>query len=197
MLDSKKKFFVHDSSFVDENCRIGTNTKIWHFSHIMGGSYIGDNCNIGQNVVISPDVVIGNNVKIQNNVSVYEGVTLEDYVFCGPSCVFTNVLLPRCEFPQRGSELYTKTLVKKSESIGANSTIICGNTIGEYSFIGAGTVVSKDVPPHALVVGNPGKICGWVDKKGYRLKFKKNNSETLCGRYKLENDLLITISNDI
>ena len=193
----KDNYFFHDSCYIDNHVEIGDGTKIWHFSHIQAGAKIGKNCTLGKNVNVANNVKIGNYVKIQNNISIYEGVELEDYVFCGPSIVFTNVIRPRCEFPQRGSEFYTKTLVKKSASIGANSTIICGNTIGEYSFIGAGTVVSKDVPPHALVVGNPGKICGWVDKKGYRLKFKKNNSETLCGRYKLENDLLITISNDI
>ena len=193
----KDNYFFHESCYIDNHVEIGDGTKIWHFSHIQSGAKIGKNCTLGKNVNVANNVIIGNYVKIQNNISIYEGVELEDYVFCGPSIVFTNVIRPRSEFPQRGSEFYTKTLVKKSASIGANSTIICGNTIGEYSFIGAGTVVSKDVPPHALVVGNPGKICGWVDKKGYRLEFKKNNSETLCGRYKLENDLLITISNDI
>ena len=165
-----KKYFVHDSSYVDENIKIGDNTKIWHFSHIQTGSKIGSNCSIGQNVNIGNNVIIGNGVKIQNNVSVYEGVELEDYVFCGPSMVFTNVKLPRSEFPQRGSEHYSKTLVKKSASIGANATIVCGVTIGEYALIGSGSVVTKDIPPYSLVVGNPGKVIGMVDKKGNRVK---------------------------
>ena len=140
--------------------------KIWHFSHIQSGSQIGENCSIGQNVNIGNNVRIGNGVKIQNNVSVYEGVELEDYVFCGPSMVFTNVKLPRSEFPQRGSEFYSKTIVKKSASIGANATIVCGVTIGEYALIGSGAVVTKDVPAFALVVGNPGRVVGEVDKRG-------------------------------
>ena len=165
-----KKYFVHDSSYVDDNIEIGDNTKIWHFSHIQTGSKIGSNCSIGQNVNIGNNVIIGNGVKIQNNVSVYEGVELEDYVFCGPSMVFTNVKLPRSEFPQRGSEHYSKTLVKKSASIGANATIVCGVTIGEYALIGSGAVVTKDVPDFSLVVGNPGRVIGMVDKKGNRVK---------------------------
>ena len=162
----KADFYVHESSYVDENVTIGTNSKIWHFSHIQSNSQIGDNCSIGQNVNIGNNVKIGSNVKIQNNVSVYEGVELEDYVFCGPSVVFTNVKIPRSEFPQRGSEYYSKTIVKKSASIGANATVICGVTIGEYALIGAGAVVTKDIPPFSLVVGNPGKIIGEVDKNG-------------------------------
>ena len=158
-----KNYFVHPTSMVDENLEIGNGTKIWHFSHVQSGARIGKNCSIGQNVNIANNVKIGNYVKIQNNVSVYEGVELEDYVFCGPSMVFTNINLPRSEFPQRGSEFYVKTLVKKSASIGANATIVCGITIGEYAFIGAGAVVTKDVPPHTLMVGNPaipiGTIC--------------------------------------
>lgn len=165
-----KKYFVHDSSYVDDNIEIGDNTKIWHFSHIQTGSKIGSNCSIGQNVNIGNNVIIGNGVKIQNNVSVYEGVELEDYVFCGPSMVFTNVKLPRSEFPQRGSEHYSKTLVKKSASIGANATIVCGVTIGKYALIGSGSVVTKDVPDFSLVVGNPGRVIGMVDKKGNRVK---------------------------
>ena len=163
-------YFVHESSYVDDNVEIGENTKIWHFSHIQSGSEIGKNCSIGQNVNIGNNVKIGNGVKIQNNVSVYEGVELEDYVFCGPSIVFTNIKLPRSEFPQRGSEHYLKTLVKKSASIGANATIVCGVTIGEYALIGSGAVVTKDVPPYALVVGYPGRVIGKVDKKGNRVK---------------------------
>ena len=161
-----KTFFVHESSYVDENVTIGQGTKIWHFSHIQTGSILGANCSIGQNVNIANNVKIGNNVKIQNNVSIYEGVELEDYVFCGPSMVFTNIKLPRSEFPQRGTEYYLKTLVKKSASIGANATIVCGVTIGEYALIGSGAVVTKDIPPYSLAVGNPAKIVGKVDKKG-------------------------------
>ena len=161
-----KTFFVHESSYVDENVTIGQGTKVWHFSHIQTGSILGENCSIGQNVNIANNVKIGNNVKIQNNVSIYEGVELEDYVFCGPSMVFTNIKLPRSEFPQRGTEYYLKTLVKKSASIGANATIVCGVTIGEYALIGSGAVVTKDIPPYSLAVGNPAKIVGKVDKKG-------------------------------
>lgn len=166
----KSSFFVHESSYVDDNVIIGEGTKIWHFSHIQKGTSIGDNCSLGQNVNIGNNVKIGNSVKVQNNVSVYEGVELEDYVFCGPSMVFTNIKLPRSEFPQRGSEFYTKTLVKKSASIGANATIVCGVTIGEYALIGSGAVVTKDVPDFSLVVGNPGRVIGMVDKKGNRIK---------------------------
>jgi UDP-2-acetamido-3-amino-2,3-dideoxy-glucuronate N-acetyltransferase len=155
---------------VDKNVEIDEGTKIWHFSHIQSGSNIGKNCSIGQNVSIGNNVKIGNSVKIQNNVSVYEGVELEDYVFCGPSMVFTNIKLPRSEFPQRGSEFYLKTLVKKSASIGANATIVCGITIGEYALIGSGAVVTKNVPPYSLIVGNPGRVIGMVDKKGNRVK---------------------------
>ncbi len=161
-----KTFFVHESSYVDDDVSIGQGTKVWHFSHIQTGSVIGTNCSIGQNVNIANNVKIGNSVKIQNNVAVYEGVELEDYVFCGPSMVFTNIKLPRSEFPQRGSKYYLKTLVKKSASIGANATIVCGVTIGEYAIIGAGAVVTKDVPPYSLVIGNPARIVGKVDKKG-------------------------------
>ena len=163
------KYFVHESSYVDSDVSIGDNTKIWHFSHIQTGAIIGDDCSIGQNVNIGNNVKIGNSVKIQNNVSIYEGVELEDFVFCGPSMVFTNIKLPRSEFPQRGKEFYSKTLVKKSASIGANATIVCGVTIGEYALIGSGAVVTKDVPPYSLVIGNPGRIVGKVDKKGNRI----------------------------
>ena len=166
---AEKEFFKHESSYVDNDVTIGESTKIWHFSHIQSGSIIGKNCSIGQNVNIGNNVQIGNNVKIQNNVSVYEGVVLEDFVFCGPSMVFTNIKIPRSEFPQRGSEFYLKTIVKKSASIGANATIVCGVTIGEYALIGSGAVVTKDVPPYSLVVGNPAKIIGKVDKKGNRI----------------------------
>ena len=165
-----KDFFVHESSYIDENVEIGEGTKIWHFSHIQSGAAIGKYCSIGQNVNIGNNVKIGNSVKIQNNVSIYEGVELEDYVFCGPSMVFTNIRVPRSEFPQKGSEYYEKTLVKKSASIGANATIICGVTIGRYALIGSGTVVTKDVPDYALVIGNPGKVIGKVDQRGNRVQ---------------------------
>jgi len=163
---TKKDYFVHDSSFIDENAKIGKDTKIWHYTHVQSGAIIGTNCILGQNVNIGNNVKVGNYVKIQNNVSVYEGVELEDYVFCGPPMVFTNIKLPRSEFPQQGSEYYKRTLVKKSASIGANATVLCGITIGEYAVIGAGSVVTKDVPDYALIIGNPGKITGYVDKLG-------------------------------
>lgn len=158
---------AHPSAVIDEGAQIGDNTRIWHFSHIMKDAMIGKNCNIGQNVVISPRVIIGNNVKIQNNVSVYTGVICEDDVFLGPSCVFTNVINPR-SFIERKEE-FRDTIVKKGASIGANATILCGITIGEYAMIGAGTVVTKNVPPYALIVGNPGHQVGWVDKEGNTL----------------------------
>jgi len=161
-------YFVHESSYIDNDVSIGDNSKIWHFSHIQSGAKIGKGCSIGQNVNIGNNVKIGNHVKIQNNVSVYEGVELEDYVFCGPSMVFTNIKVPRSEFPQQGSEFYAKTLVRKSASIGANATVVCGVTIGEYAMIGSGAVVTKDVPDFALVIGNPGRVVGMVDKKGNR-----------------------------
>ncbi|MEZ6176164.1 MAG: acyltransferase [Candidatus Scalinduaceae bacterium] len=159
MLDGRE-FFVHESSYVDEGCEVGKGTSIWHFSHILKGSRIGENCKIGQNIVIGPNVTVGNNCKIQNNVSLYEGVTLEDEVFCGPSMVFTNVFNPRSAI-SRMNELRA-TLVKKGATIGANTTIVCGNTIGKYAFIGAGAVVTKNVPDYALITGNPGRIVGWV-----------------------------------
>lgn len=166
----KENFFVHKTSIVDEPINIGNNTKIWHFSHVQSGAEIGEGCSLGQNVNIGNNVKIGSYVKIQNNVSVYEGVELEDYVFCGPSMVFTNVKLPRSEFPQRGSSHYLKTLVKKSASIGANATIVCGVTIGEYAMVGSGSVVTKDVPAYHLVVGNPAKIVCKIDKYGKKTK---------------------------
>ena len=169
-MEKKIKNFIHESSYVDENVKIGEGTKVWHLSHIQSGAKIGSNCSIGQNVNIGNNVLIGDSVKIQNNVSIYEGVELEDYVFCGPSMVFTNIKVPRSEFPQKGSNFYQKTLIKKSVSIGANATIVCGITIGEYAFIGSGAVVTKDVPPYSLVVGNPGRIIGRVNKNGERLE---------------------------
>ncbi|MEL6821906.1 MAG: Gfo/Idh/MocA family oxidoreductase [Calditrichota bacterium] len=165
----KPSYFLHETAIVDNNCTIGEGTKIWHFSHVQNNVQIGKNCSFGQNVNVANNVKIGDNVKVQNNVSIYEGVELEDYVFCGPSMVFTNVLNPRCEFPQRGSDHYTKTLVKRGASIGANATIVCGTTIGEAAFIGAGAVVTKDVPDHALVVGNPARIIGWMTRDGKRV----------------------------
>jgi UDP-2-acetamido-3-amino-2,3-dideoxy-glucuronate N-acetyltransferase len=164
-----KDFFVHKTAIVDEPVDIGNKTKIWHFSHVQSGASIGDECSLGQNVNIGNNVKIGSYVKIQNNVSVYEGVELEDYVFCGPSMVFTNIKLPRSEFPQIGSSHYSKTLVKKSASIGANATIVCGVTIGEYAMVGSGAVVTKDVPAYHLVVGNPAKIVCKIDKYGKKI----------------------------
>ena len=170
------EYFVHESSYVDEGCEIGQGTKIWHFSHIMKGCKIGEKCNIGQNVVISPDVVLGNGVKIQNNVSVYTGVVCEDGVFLGPSCVFTNVINPR-SFIERKDE-YRKTTVKKGASIGANATIVCGHDIGRYAFIGAGSVVTKDVPDYAMVYGTPARIRGYVCQCGNKLDF--SNGTATC-----------------
>ena len=187
-------FFAHDTAVIDEKISIGNGTKIWHFSHIQSGAVIGENCSLGQNVNVGNNVKIGNSVKIQNNVSVYEGVELEDYVFCGPSMVFTNILLPRCEFPQRGSEFYDKTLVKKSVSIGANATIVCGNTIGQYAMIGAGAVITKDVPDFALILGNPGKIVGWVDKKGSRLEFDENGLSQ-CGQFQFDGKIVSVLED--
>lgn len=169
-------YFVHPSSFVDEPCEIMEGVKIWHFSHIMAGCTIGKGCNIGQNVVVSPNVVLGNNVKVQNNVSIYEGVVCEDDVFLGPSMVFTNVVNPRSAIVRKHA--YRKTLVKKGASIGANATIVCGYDIGEYAFIGAGAVVTKNVPAYALVVGNPSRQIGWVSEYGNRLHFDENGLAT-------------------
>src|SRR3954447_8489466 len=160
-------FFAHESCYVDEGCTIGDDTKIWHFTHVMSGARGGAGCNIGQNVVISPGVSIGDNVKIQNNVSVYTGVTLEDDVFCGPSMVFTNVINPRSHVPRKDE--YRPTVVKQGASLGANATIVCGHTIGAYAFVGAGTVITRDVPDYALIVGNPGRITGWVCQCGVKL----------------------------
>jgi UDP-2-acetamido-3-amino-2,3-dideoxy-glucuronate N-acetyltransferase len=162
-------YFAHETAVIDDGCEIGEGTKIWHFSHIMPKCIIGKKCNIGQNVVISPDVILGDNVKVQNNVSIYTGVICEDDVFLGPSMVFTNVINPRSAVIRRGQ--YLKTIVKKGASIGANATIVCGNHIGEYAFIGAGAVVTKEIKPYALVVGNPSKQIGWVSEYGHRLNF--------------------------
>jgi UDP-2-acetamido-3-amino-2,3-dideoxy-glucuronate N-acetyltransferase len=188
---NKKKYFIHESSYVDEPCQIGKGTKIWHFSHVMKNTVIGENCNIGQNVVVSPDVQLGNNVKIQNNVSVYTGVVCEDDVFLGPSMVFTNVINPRSGVIRK--EEYMKTVVKKGASIGANATIVCGNNIGKYAFIGAGAVVTKDVPDYALMVGNPSKNIGWMSEFGERLNFDSTGI-AICDntglKYKLINNLV-------
>ena len=189
-MDSKS-YFVHESSYVDEPCQIGKGTKIWHFSHVMKNSVIGENCNIGQNVVVSPDVQLGNNVKIQNNVSVYTGVVCEDDVFLGPSMVFTNVINPRSGVIRKDE--YMKTVVKKGASIGANVTIVCGNNIGRYAFIGAGAVVTKEVPDYALMVGNPSKNIGWMSEFGERLIFNESGiaiCNTTGSRYRLNNNLV-------
>lgn len=183
-------YFVHESSYVDEPVEIGEGTKIWHFCHIQKNAKIGKNCTFGQNVNVANNVTIGSFCKIQNNVSIYEGVTLEDYVFCGPSMVFTNILDPKCKYPQVGAAFYVKTLVKEGASIGANATIVCGHTVGKHALIGAGAVVTKDVPDYALVIGNPGKVAGWVSEAGQRLTFDKDGfafCEKSQKRYKFEN----------
>jgi UDP-2-acetamido-3-amino-2,3-dideoxy-glucuronate N-acetyltransferase len=174
--DSMKEYFAHETAVIDEGCEIGSGTKIWHFSHIMPNCVIGNHCNIGQNVVVSPEVVLGSNVKVQNNVSIYTGVICEDDVFLGPSMVFTNVTNPRSAVVRRGE--YEKTWVKKGASIGANATIVCGNNIGEFAFIGAGAVVVKEVLPYALVVGNPSKQIGWMSEYGHRLDFNEEGIAT-------------------
>lgn len=182
-------YFAHSTAVIDEHCVIGEGTKIWHFSHVMTGSVIGKNCNLGQNVVVSPKVVLGNNVRVQNNVSIYEGVICEDDVFLGPSMVLTNVINPRSAVSRKAE--YKTTLVKKGATIGANATIVCGNTIGEYAFIGAGAVVTKDVPPYALIIGNPGRQTGWMSEYGHKLHFDGNGTavcEESGQRYKLENN---------
>ena len=184
-----KDYFVHESSCIDEDVQIGKGSKIWHFSHLQPGARIGKGCILGQNVNVGNNVVVGNYCKIQNNVSIYEGVELQNYVFCGPSMVFTNIRLPRSEFPQKGSIYYEKTLVKKSASIGANATIICGVTIGEYALIGSGTVVTKDVPDYALVIGNPGVLVGWVNRYGDKLFFD-DNGLSICPKSNLKYQLL-------
>jgi UDP-2-acetamido-3-amino-2,3-dideoxy-glucuronate N-acetyltransferase len=188
-------YFSHETAIIDENCQIGKGTKIWHFSHIMSNCNIGENCNIGQNVVVSPNVVLGKNVKVQNNVSIYSGVICEEDVFLGPSMVFTNIINPRSAVVRRGE--YQQTIVKKGASIGANATIVCGNNIGEYAFIGAGAVVTKEVKPYALVVGNPSKQIGWMSEFGHRLNFNKNGLATCSEsgeKYQLKNNKVVKIS---
>ena len=170
-------YFAHESSYVDDGAHIGNGTKIWHFSHVMPGAVIGERCNLGQNVVVMPGTKIGNNVKIQNNVSIYEGVELEDDVFCGPSCVFTNVMNPRSHVPRKNA--YRRTLVKRGGSIGANATIVCGVTLGEYAFIGAGAVVTSDVPPYGLMVGVPARRVGWMCQCGERVH--PSGGHATCG----------------
>jgi len=186
-------YFAHESSYIDDGAVIGNGTKIWHFSHVMPGAVIGERCNLGQNVVVMPGTRIGNSVKIQNNVSIYEGVELEDDVFCGPSCVFTNVMNPRSHVPRKNE--YRRTLVKRGSSIGANATIICGVTLGEYAFIGAGAVVTADVPPYGLMVGVPARRIGWMSRYGERLALPASGSgEAACPatgeRYRLDGESL-------
>lgn len=188
------KFFSHESSYIDDNVNIGDNTKIWHFSHILSGTTIGNNCSFGQNCVVGPNVKIGNGVKVQNNISIYEGVEVEDDVFLGPSMVFTNVINPRSFIVRK--EEFRKTILKKGSSVGANATIVCGVTIGEYALIGSGAVVNKDVKPYALMVGVPARQIGWVSKAGNTLKFDENNKaiDSFDGsKYKIENENLILI----
>jgi len=190
------KYFKHESAYVDDNCIIGEGSKVWHFSHIQSGAKIGKKCVFGQNVNVGNNVSIGDFCKVQNNVSIYEGVTLEEYVFCGPSMVFTNILDPKCKYPQVGAQFYVKTLVKEGASIGANATIVCGITLGKHCLIGAGSVVTKDVPDYALVVGVPGKILGWVSEAGKRLNFDKAgfaSCEKSKKKYQLKDGLVTEI----
>lgn len=192
-----KNYYIDKFAVVDENVEIGEGTKIWHFSHIQSGSKIGKKSILGQNVNVGNNVVIGNFVKIQNNVSIYEGVELEDYVFCGPSMVFTNILNPRSKYPQVGAEYYIKTLVREGASLGANSTIVCGVTIGRFAFVGAGSVVTKDIPDFALVVGNPARIKGWYSEAGKKLVFNESGiafCEKSNKNYKLENNKVIELN---
>lgn len=191
-------YFAHETAVIDAGCSIGEGTKIWHFSHIMPGARIGKRCNIGQNVVVSPEVVLGDNVKVQNNVSIYTGVTCEDDVFLGPSCVFTNVINPRSAVNRRDN--YLHTTVRQGASIGANATIVCGHEIGAYAFIGAGAVVTKEVPAYALVVGNPSRQIGWMSAFGHRLEFDTDGLATCLEseeKYRLENGKVFKIAPSI
>ncbi len=193
-MNEEKKYFAHETAVIDTPCKIGTGTKIWHFSHVMSNSIIGESCNIGQNVVVSPKVVLGNNVKVQNNVSIYTGVICEENVFLGPSMVFTNIINPRSAIVRK--DQYQKTLVKKGASIGANATIICGNEIGEYAMVGAGAVVSKSIKPYALVVGNPSRQIGWVSEYGHRLEFDNKNRATCLEsgeKYRLKENKVVKL----
>lgn len=193
-MPTENNYYAHETAVIDDGCKIGKGTKIWHFSHIMSNCKIGKNCKIGQNVVVSPEVILGKNVKIQNNVSIYTGVICEDDVFLGPSMVFTNVTNPRSAVIRR--EQYEKTLVKKGASIGANATIVCGHNIGKFAFIGAGAVVTKEIKDYALVVGNPANQIGWMSEYGHRLNFDENGI-ALCPeskeKYKLENDTVVKL----
>jgi UDP-2-acetamido-3-amino-2,3-dideoxy-glucuronate N-acetyltransferase len=193
---SEKKYFAHETAFIDEGCEIAEGVKIWHFSHIMPNCKIGSGCNIGQNVVVSPEVILGKNVKVQNNVSIYTGVICDDDVFLGPSMVFTNVINPRSAVNRKNE--YLKTRVGRGASIGANATIVCGNDIGEFAFIGAGAVVTKEIPAYALVVGNPSKQIGWMSEFGERLKFDENGNATCSEsneKYKLENGKVVKLGD--
>jgi UDP-2-acetamido-3-amino-2,3-dideoxy-glucuronate N-acetyltransferase len=191
----KLNYYINEYAVVDDNVEIGEGTKIWHFSHVQSGSKIGQKCVLGQNVNVGNNVRIGDYCKVQNNVSIYEGVTLENYVFCGPSMVFTNILDPKCKYPQVGANFYIKTLVKEGASIGANATIVCGHTLGKHCMIGAGSVVTKDIPDYALVVGTPGRVVGWVSEAGKKLKFDENG-KAYCEKsginYSLKNGIVIT-----
>jgi UDP-2-acetamido-3-amino-2,3-dideoxy-glucuronate N-acetyltransferase len=192
---SAQPYTAHPTAVIDDGCEIGEGTKIWHFSHIMANCKIGKKCNLGQNVVVSPEVVLGTNVKVQNNVSIYTGVVCEDDVFLGPSMVFTNVTNPRSAVNRRGQ--YAKTLVKKGASIGANATVVCGNDIGKYAFIGAGAVVTKSVPDYALVIGNPARQTGWMSEFGHKLKFDASGiavCEESKEKYKLDKGIVTKIS---
>jgi UDP-2-acetamido-3-amino-2,3-dideoxy-glucuronate N-acetyltransferase len=194
-MSKNKNYYVNEYAVVDDGVEIGEGTKVWHFSHIQNGSKIGKKCVFGQNVNVGNNVTIGDYCKVQNNVSIYEGVTLEDYVFCGPSMVFTNILDPKCKYPQVGAQFYVKTLVKEGASIGANATIVCGHTLGKHCMVGAGAVVTKDVPDYALVVGNPGRVVGWVSEAGKKLKFD-SEGKAFCKKsgknYILSNGIVIS-----
>ncbi len=193
---SNNNFYVNPHAVVDDNVSLGEGTKVWHFAHVQSGAKLGKKCVLGQNVNIGNNVTIGDFVKIQNNVSVYEGVTLEDYVFCGPSMVFTNILNPRSKYPQVGAEFYIETLVKEGASLGANSTIVCGHTIGRFAMVGAGSVVTKDVPDFALVVGNPARVIGWWSEAGEKMEFDEDGifiSPRTGIKYKFEDGKVIEI----